>query len=582
MKIILICTLISLLVLNVLCEGEENSGLTTFNPATVIAVPGLCAHISCNFTHPNEAKPIKTIQWKVCDKSGQCNKGILNCKDKANEEKEEQSDLSNNNCCIIIKDIRADEMQNVFIIEDQQNQTYNFTVDISIKYEPLLFVPALSEGVEVNLTCLAYFPCPETPLKITWWIKTREKNVTNLNSSIILKTLKISISYLPLIPMSDLHDATVGCNVSYAKETISTNSTLKVKSQILAEHRLKEGDTLNLTCTVKHHPPASSHDSVRSFNGNTDNLEIQTSAGNLKIVNVRKEHAGIYICERTYMNKTLNASIMIDITVQAQILGENRRKKGDTLNLTCSIKNHPQASSNAVCSFSGDTDIFPNQTSAANLIINNVTKEHAGIYVCEMTYINKTRNASITISITERDMGTNTTLADTLESLLGISNIFTFVAGMAFSALIFSAILCCWVCCHRGKKQKVPTANPDAEINLEMVQTDVAQTGITEQTPLHEQPDRETPESPITPTDGAEEDEAREVDYASIDYSLLKDKPPEEAETEPVDTDYAEIKKDRTKERTDTEDPQDGDEQVETFDQKEMGVEEDLYSQVPQ
>ncbi|XP_068069886.1 sialic acid-binding Ig-like lectin 5 isoform X1 [Danio rerio] len=587
MKIISLCTIIFMLVFNVLCEENADNGWNiSFSPREVTAVKGLCAHISCTFTYPVAENPIQSVIWQSCVAKDKCNLIFQNNVEKNKLKKNElghikmlEPDLSKNNCSIILKDIKENEKEYTFRIKAKQQYTFNPTVKISIKDEPTLVVPPLSEKVEVNLTCSAPFPCPETPPVITWWIKTKEENYIKLDNNKITQVHSehVYYSYLTLIPTSDQHDGTVGCDVRYGNKKINTNNTLEVKYvqalQIVGENTLMEGDTLNLTCTFRSHPPASNP--VWRFNGNTDNLNTQTSAGTLMIANVGKEHAGIYVCEMTYMNKTLNASITINIT-EVNILGENRLKKGDTLNLTCSFKNHPQSSSNPVWSFNGDADKLKNQASAANLIIDNVTKEHAGIYACEMTYMKKTLNASITVDIT-----------GVLDFLLSIPNIFTFVAGMAFSALIFSVILCCWVCCHRGKKQKVPTANPDAEINLETVQTDVAQNGTTEQTPLHEQPDGETPKTPATPTDGAEEDEAlgteaREVDYASIDYSLLKDKPPEEAETEPTDTDYAEIKKDRTKDWKDTEDPQDGDEQVETFDQKEMGAEEELYSQVPQ
>lgn len=114
------------------------------------------------------------------------------------------------------------------------------------------------------------------------------------------------------------------------------------------------------------------------------------------------------------------------------------------------------------------------------------------------------------------------------------------------------------------------------------VQTEVAQSGTNEQTPLHGQLDGGTTDT-AAPTDGAEDDEAvemqaGEVDYASIDYSLLKNRPPEEGESEPTDTDYAEIKRDKRGDGKQREALQDGDDQIETPNQKQMEGEEELYS----
>lgn len=96
--------------------------------------------------------------------------------------------------------------------------------------EPIMDIPPLSEGVEANLTCSAPFPCPETPPEITWWIKTRGENITNLkDDNITLITPRsLYMSTLPLTPTSRMHNATVGCDVSYGNKTISASRTLEV------------------------------------------------------------------------------------------------------------------------------------------------------------------------------------------------------------------------------------------------------------------------------------------------------------------------------------------------------------------
>jgi len=96
--------------------------------------------------------------------------------------------------------------------------------------EPIIDIPPLSEGVEANLTCSTPFPCPETPPKITWWIQTRGENITNLEyDNITLNTSRrLYISTLPLTPTSKMHNATVGCDVSYGNKTIRTSGTLQV------------------------------------------------------------------------------------------------------------------------------------------------------------------------------------------------------------------------------------------------------------------------------------------------------------------------------------------------------------------
>ncbi|XP_016414561.1 sialic acid-binding Ig-like lectin 8 [Sinocyclocheilus rhinocerous] len=513
-------------------QDQKEDWSIIFDPPEVTAVPELCALISCTFTYPNNAKPINNVAWYVC-KNSQCKHEIFKAKVSKNienkfGEKETETgqikmldpDLTENNCSIIMKNIKAeDKNEYAFRVEgsDSHRNTYKPTVKLIIQDEPIMYVPLLNEGEEANLTCSAPFPCPETPPVITWWIKTREGNIIDLKDKIITLTTSKSIYLLnlTLTPTSDLHNTTVGCDVSYGSKNISTSGTLEVMYvktlRILGNGKVMEGDTLSLNCSVESHPPSSDHE--WSFNGTTDIVMNQTSAESFTITNVRKEHAGVYGCMRTYRNKILNASITVVV-----IRDTNESKVNE--------------------SFSPGSENMP---------------------------LNDTRNT--------------TGIEDFLKNL-DMSKILTFVAGMACSALIFSVVLCCWVSCHRGKKHKVPTANPDAEVNLEMVQTDVAQTGTNEETPLRGQLNGENPNM-AGPTDEAEVDEAvgmdaKEVDYASIDYSLLKDRAPEEGEKEPTDTDYAEIKRDKRgdgKERTVL---QDGDDQIETQDQ--MEGEEELYS----
>ncbi|XP_051720146.1 sialic acid-binding Ig-like lectin 14 isoform X2 [Ctenopharyngodon idella] len=334
MQTISSCIILSMLLLNILCTGHGNKGWgITFNPPEVTAVPGLCALISCTFTYPDKANPIDNVQWKVCSKTGECKNDIFKGKvstqnENKLEEKETETerikmlepDMSKTNCSIIMKDIKAeDENEYAFRVEGQKTykNTFNPTVKIIIQDKPIMDVPPLSDGVEANLTCSAPFPCPETPPEIKWWIKTREGNILSYKDDniILISSTSLYLSTLTLTPTSKLHNATVGCDVSYGDKTISTSRTLEVMYvqtlRILGNNRVREGDTLSLICTVECHPPSS--DPVWSFSGSTDTIRNHTSAENLMITNVRKEHAGIYVCEMTYRNETLKASITISV-----------------------------------------------------------------------------------------------------------------------------------------------------------------------------------------------------------------------------------------------------------------------------
>lgn len=103
--------------------------------------------------------------------------------------------------------------------------------------KPKMDIPPLSERKEANLTCSAPFPCPEAPPEIRWWIRSRGGNITDPKGIITLTTSKsLYLSTLTLTPTSDLHNATVGCDVSYGSKNISTRRTLEVMCEFINLH----------------------------------------------------------------------------------------------------------------------------------------------------------------------------------------------------------------------------------------------------------------------------------------------------------------------------------------------------------
>lgn len=247
--------------------------------------------------------------------------------------------------------------------------------------EPLMAVPPLSDGVEANLTCSAPFPCPETPPDITWWIKTREGNIINPeddNITLITST-SLYLSTLTLTPTSELHNATVGCDVNYGDKNISTSQTLGV----MCEYK----------CTFL----TKLLEKARLFDNFLKQKIRNTSEASLLITVELKKYFFFYFL--AYRVNMLSKPFFSPPDVQTlRILGNDRLREGDTLSLICTVESHPP-SSDPVWSFNGSTDTIRNHTSAENLMITNVRKEHAGIYVCEMTYRNETLKASITISV---------------------------------------------------------------------------------------------------------------------------------------------------------------------------------------
>nr|XP_055053183.1 sialic acid-binding Ig-like lectin 14 [Misgurnus anguillicaudatus] len=537
MHIISRCIILFMMILNILCQGELNNDWEiSFAPAEVTAVSGLCALISCSFSYPNTAMPKKLLLYQ-CNDQCKATETVKKLKFRMLE-----PNLDKNNCGIIINNVRPEYAgEYTFRVEGIQSFTYNPGFKITIQDKPVIIIPPLREGQEANLSCSVPFPCPETPPEITWWIKKKRGNFTELKENITLTTSESFIlSTLTFMPTSDLHKATVKCEATYKDtKTIKNNMPIEVMYvkalTIQGNNTVNEGDTLSLNCTVDSHPP-SSHP-VWSFNGNTEKLKNHISAESLTITNVSKLHAGEYVCAVTYRNETLTKSININV-----IPYKNELETHGT---------------------NGQDNAGQNRT-GKTIDPQNVTGNITGV----------------------DNKGQNDTIREYFKNL-ELSTVLTFLAGMATSAVIFSVVLCCCVSCNRSKKPEVLAAPPDSAAHLEMVQTNIdsAVNGeqTNEETPLQNQFDIEMSSTQVEMTGPAEESEAGgadgDVDYAAIDYSLLKKKSPEEKEEETANTDYAEIKRDTKGRRA----PQNQDDQVEMSNggfenQKQNEGEEDIYS----
>ncbi|XP_073719482.1 myelin-associated glycoprotein [Misgurnus anguillicaudatus] len=402
---------------------------------------------------------------------------------------------------------------------------------------------------------------------------------------------------------------------------------------------LREGQEANLSCSVPFPCPETPPEITwwikknnENFTELKENITLTTSESfilsTLTFMPTSESHEATVKCEATYKDiKTIRNKMNIKVIyVKAlRIQGNNTVNEGDTLSLNCTVDSNPP-SSKPVWSFNGNTEKLKNHISDESLTITNVSKLHAGEYVCAVTYMKETLNRSININVIPDtnevethgtngqdnagqnrtgktidpqnftgnitgvdNKGQNDTISEYFKNL-ELSTVLTFLAGMATSAVIFSVVLCCCVSCnsfHRPKKHEVLATPPDSAAHLEMVQTNIdsAVNGeqTNEETPLQNQFDLEMSGTQVEMTGPAEENEAGgadgDVDYAAIDYSLLKKKSPEEKEEETANTDYAEIKRDTKGRRA----PQNQDDQVEMSNggfenQKQNEGEEDIYS----
>jgi hypothetical protein len=88
----------------------------------------------------------------------------------------------------------------------------------------------------------------------------------------------------------------------------------------------------------------------------------------------------------------------LDVKVP-KISGSNTVREGDTLNLYCFVDSYPPPPPSITWSKNGTTALEQNISGLASLTISNMTREHAGEYVCKAQHLNRTLTASIVVTV---------------------------------------------------------------------------------------------------------------------------------------------------------------------------------------
>eukprot|EP00063_Salmo_salar_P046256 XP_014021091.1 PREDICTED: sialic acid-binding Ig-like lectin 5 [Salmo salar] len=604
----------------------------TFSPAEITAEKGLCAVISCTFTHPDNIKPTTAIWFK--DENI-----ILHSKkpSKAQEGFKQrvsllEPDLTKKNCSVIINDIRENDAGE-YQFRLPKTYTYLKKVKITVSaltQKPSVLIPPLTEGEPATLTCTAPGICSGTPPHITWTWRGTGDNITELRDNTTIQMREdltidttTHFSTLTFTPSAEHHNMMVTCQVTFQKkyqieETVTLNVTSLIQKPSVLIPPLTEGEPATLTCTApgicSGTPPhitwtwRGTGDNITELRDNTtiqmrEDLTIDTTThfSTLTFTPSAKHHGTNVTCLVTF-NGSITTKKTLTMNVahvkKPTISGCNTVREGDTLNLTCSVDSYPPSSSNITWSKKGTTALEQNNSGLATVIISNMTREHAGEYVCTAQHHKRSLTASTvvtvmlnsTISLPVRSH-TNTTVEcvsrneagrvreklqvtqikkqekqeedvskDIMAMLSDLKVITAFVVGAALSATICCIFLCLNGKCKR-RKEKIPKDSDSKSpfMNLEMVtcedqQIDAGQAVGGKQTPLQLEL-REGAENGGPQTSGAAGkfatgEELNDVDYARINYSLLKKKTPEEAEkkTTTTETDYAEIKREKKNE----------------------------------
>uniref|UniRef100_I3IZ09 B-cell receptor CD22 n=1 Tax=Oreochromis niloticus TaxID=8128 RepID=I3IZ09_ORENI len=282
----------------------------TLSERELTAEAGLCVVIPCSFTTADEFKPQHVVWYKCEAAKHSCRETDIIFHSNKNTDKKAQAafegrvsrlepDVSQKNCSIIINDLKDSDSGSYQLrvtgVRDGKQDGLTF----SLNQKPTVMIPTLTEGQQATLTCTAPGLCSGSVPEITWtWRGAGGTESYITGNSTDFKTENLTaftqrhISTLTFKPSAEQHNTSVTCNINFTGGK-STEKTLTVNVTREDVTTVKEGDVLNLTCSVESFPPSMI---VWSKFGSDTNLHSYSGSARLVIENVKPEHSGQYIC----------------------------------------------------------------------------------------------------------------------------------------------------------------------------------------------------------------------------------------------------------------------------------------------
>ncbi|XP_067366107.1 uncharacterized protein [Channa argus] len=435
-----------------------------------------------------------------------------------------------------------------------------------LSQKPTVMMPPLTEGHQATLTCTAPGLCSGSAPEITWTWRRAGVNDSHITGNITdFKTENLTAftqrhsSALTFDPSAEHHGTEVTCKVRFTgniitEETVTLNVSYVKEVKITGKTSVKEGETLNLTCSVESFPPSFvmwTKLSDQNMQNRTEaNLQKdtepqkQTGMAALSISNVTADHSGQYICTAKHLNNTLKKQVTdVTVTFGPKILNDSRCvKQLDVLTCVCIseglplptikwplLENHTEYSV---------TTTVSNHTVNSSIRLSLMAQSKTSFECVSSNDNGQTKHNLSVKNVSQQDGKDHYSLTGLLINIKWLQVIPAFLIGILLSATI--------TCSARKCIRKSLTEN------VEMVTTQAGQLDNPDQATTHNGSNNQQAAEgakaawPLAP--GEDNMNPKEAEYADIDVSKLKRRSPTEDKgtQEITKTEYAEIKKEKT------------------------------------
>ncbi|XP_054638028.1 sialic acid-binding Ig-like lectin 5 [Dunckerocampus dactyliophorus] len=319
---------------------------------------GLCAVLPCSYSADGFTP--QSVVWFKCDgKKTRCSDSeiVFHSKNTAKAMDGYKGrvsllgqDVIHKNCSIIINDLtRSDSGSyqlrvNGHLRGKPEGFSFPWRVSLSVKgleQKPTLSIPSLTAGRPATLTCVAPGLCSGHAPAISWtWRRAGDDdsrvvshNLTARQTSEgVTSVARRHISTLTFNPSARHHRTRVTCEVALkggnmtTEETAMLNVSYVKTPSITGQTTVKEGDALNLTCSVDSFPPSRVTWNLLGANvtvlqlGTHTALNPTVGTAHLAIANVSVAQSGRYVCAANHHTATLTVHVDVTVTWFANIL----------------------------------------------------------------------------------------------------------------------------------------------------------------------------------------------------------------------------------------------------------------------